>query len=123
MTMSNTKTLTLADLTDKSIDDLHAHILEEYGADSTKFNIVIAYESVGGFGCDSASYWLLERYGKWYEVHGSHCSCHGFEGQFEPKPVSPAYLRSKHWSISCGSYDDEWTSNFGAIKSRIGSIA
>lgn len=23
--------------------------------------------------------------GKWFEVHGDHCSCHGLEGQWEPE--------------------------------------
>ena len=28
---------------------------------------------------------LFERKGKLYEVHGSHCSCYGLEGQWEPE--------------------------------------
>lgn len=31
---------------------------------------------------------LFMRDGKLYEVHGSHCSCYGLEGQWEPEETS-----------------------------------
>ncbi len=34
------------------------------------------------------AYVLLERDGKFFEVHGSHCSCYGLEGQWEPEEAS-----------------------------------
>ena len=30
--------------------------------------------------------------GKYYEVHGSHCSCHGLEDQWEPEETSLDYF-------------------------------
>ncbi|KEA07506.1 hypothetical protein [Rhizobium rhizogenes] len=38
------------------------------------------YEDYSG-----SSYVLFERDGKLLEVHGSHCSCYGLEGQWEPE--------------------------------------
>ena len=37
----------------------------------------------------SGSAWvILEDGGKLYEVHGSHCSCNGLEGQWDPEATS-----------------------------------
>mgnify|MGYP000969780193 CR=1 FL=1 len=30
---------------------------------------------------------IFEQNGKLYEVHGSHCSCYGLEGQWDPEPT------------------------------------
>lgn len=36
--------------------------------------------------------------GKFYEIHGSHCSCYGFEGQFIPEECPIEYLaKGKVW--------------------------
>jgi hypothetical protein len=35
---------------------------------------------------------LIEQGGNLFEVYGSHCSCNGLEGQWEPKPVTWASL-------------------------------
>ena len=36
---------------------------------------------------------LYEKDGHLYEVHGAHCSCYGFEGQWEPEATNITYLR------------------------------
>ncbi|HWQ74514.1 MAG TPA: hypothetical protein VN441_04300, partial [Syntrophomonas sp.] len=74
-----------------------------------KFDILIAYESVGSWGCDSSSFFLLrdKSTGDLYENHGSHCSCYGFEGQFEPEKTTMEYLVSDKFSFFCGGYDDD----------------
>jgi hypothetical protein len=36
---------------------------------------------------------LFEREGQLYEVNGSHCSCHGLEGQWRPEETSVTALR------------------------------
>lgn len=36
---------------------------------------------------------LFRREGKFYEVNGSHCSCYGLEGQWEPEEVTIDALR------------------------------
>lgn len=38
---------------------------------------------------------LFERDGKLYEVNGSHCSCYGLEGQWEPEETSVAAVRMR----------------------------
>lgn len=48
--------------------------------------IVYAYYGDGDY-CGSATV-LFQRDGKLYEVSGSHCSCNGLEGLWEPKEVS-----------------------------------
>lgn len=68
--------------------------------------LLVAYESVGDDGCDSSAYFLIERDGDLYEVHGSHDSTCGFEGQWEPRPVMPSYLVSEHWRMGLGGYDE-----------------
>ena len=39
-----------------------------------------------GYANSSGDAWVLfEKDGKLFEVNGSHCSCYGLEGQFEPE--------------------------------------
>lgn len=52
-----------------------------------------SYEGVGFF-------LLRDRAtGKFYEVHGGHCSCNGFEGQFNPEECTLDYLLSEKFSF------------------------
>lgn len=48
----------------------------------------------------SASFLLIEpTTGKFFEIHGSHCSCYGFEGQFTPEECPIEYLaKGKQWA-------------------------
>ena len=63
----------------------------------SKYQILIAGEWEDSY--DGHSYFLLKdkESGKLFEVHGSHCSCYGFEGQFEPEAASIEYLQSEHY--------------------------
>lgn len=36
---------------------------------------------------------IYKKYGKLYEVYGSHCSCYGLEGQWEPEETSAESLK------------------------------
>jgi len=112
--------LYLEDLKGYTDDEIIKHLEFEYDADSTLLNyeIIIAYESVGDWGCDSSSFFLMRNKldGKFYEVHGSHCSCYGFEGQFEPQESSYDYLMSDNFSFYCGGYDDNETLNQSMVK-------
>ncbi len=46
-----------------------------------------------GYGSYSGSSFVLyEKDGKLYEVNGSHCSCHGLEGQWGPEETTLAAL-------------------------------
>lgn len=54
------------------------------------------YENYEG----NAKFLLIEpSNGKFYEIYGSHCSCYGFEGQFDPKECPIEYLaKGKQWA-------------------------
>jgi hypothetical protein len=69
---------------------------------------LIAYESVGSWGCDSTSWFLLKNKntGEFYETSGSHCSCYGFEGQFDLQGCTLEYLKSEKFYLYTGGYDD-----------------
>lgn len=86
--------------------------------DLSRFNILIAYESVGSWGCDSTSWFLLQEKetGFYFEFSGSHCSCYGFEGQYKPDKTEIEYLKSDKFSFYCGGYDDNETENQIAVK-------
>jgi hypothetical protein len=118
------KTLTLEDLKDMDRKALLGHIVEQYECkpeEVKKFDILIAYESVGNYGCDSSSWFLLrDRASKaLYEVSGSHCSCYGFENQWGPSLTTLAYLKSDHFRLYTGGYDDGAKANEEAVKNFI----
>jgi hypothetical protein len=50
-------------------------------------------------GYDGSAYFLIRNRvtGDLYEVTGGHCSCYGFEGQWEPAITSKAYLLSENY--------------------------
>ena len=49
-----------------------------------------AYEDYSGY-----AFVLFEKDGRLYEVNGSHCSCYGLEGQWEPEETSIIALRDR----------------------------
>lgn len=115
------KLLALEDLVNQTEEQIFAHLVNEWSAPddiSKTHTLLVAYESVGDYGCDSAGWYLLreKKSRALFEVSGSHCSCYGFEGQFSLEPTSKEYLRSERFSISCGGYDNCADSNRKAIK-------
>lgn len=120
--------LLLADLINYSKKDIYNHLINEYGAffSSAKemedsYDILIAYESVGDYGCDSSSYFLLKNKqdNQLYEIHGSHCSCNGFEDQFNLTLVTADYLKSDKFYFYTGGYDDFSKQNTSLVKDYI----
>ena len=116
--------LFLEDLADKNVEAVRAHIISSYEAEPSeidRFHVLIAYESVGSWGCDSSSWFLLrdKASGALFENHGSHCSCYGFEGQWEPEPTTIEYLKSDRFSFSTGGYDNNEESNKERAKAWI----
>jgi len=65
-------------------------IVKEFGIDPVSLNacsILFAYYGeVCGY--DGEAFVLFEQDGKLYEVNGSHCSCYGLEGQWEPEETT-----------------------------------
>lgn len=107
------KTLFLADLsgcqTQMEVKEAIACQFELEMEDLERFAVLVGYISVGSWGCDSSAYFLLwdHKTGKYYEVFGSHCSCYGFEDQWEPEETTLEYLTSDHFGFCTGGYDDE----------------
>lgn len=127
--------ITLEDLKDKTEQEIIQHLASEYSGDKSGFDygeicetdiekaknilkdmaVLVAYESVGSWGCDSSSFFLLKhkQTGKLYEVHGSHC--YGFEGQLDLEETSVEELKLRVVNggnvFSCGGYDANETEN------------
>lgn len=133
--------LALEDLAGKTEQEIKDHIASNYAGDKSGFDygnptedecaklrteldqyeILLAYESVGSWGCDSSSFFLLRKDGKLYENHGGHCSCYGFEGQWEPEETEvEALKRREYWSL--GGYDNSPEQNENEIKNFIGAL-
>lgn len=90
--------------------------------------ILIAYMSEGSYGCDSDAFIVFRKDGVLYEVQGSHCSCFGFEGQWEPDPLESieAVLKRSDWALAGGGYDSDQKGNAAKIRealTRIGGAA
>ncbi len=108
------KNLFLADLSLMTEEQIKDHLIDEYDATKAElndFDILIAYESVGD--CDSSSFFLLKnkKTGEFFENHGSHCSCYGFEEQFNPTKTEIKFLQSENFHFSCGDYDTDSIGN------------
>lgn len=63
-------------------------------------NILLAWYGSGSY--DGSAFVLYEKDGKLYEVHGSHCSCSGLEGQWSPEETSWEALKMR----DLGDYED-----------------
>ena len=119
--------LYLEDLSGLSEDEVKKHIVSSYEVDDSevdKYEVLVAYESVGSWGCDSSSWILLKdrETGKLFETHGSHCSCYGFEGQFEPEETTVEYLQSDRFFFCCGGYDNSAEENERLIKDYLSKL-
>jgi hypothetical protein len=126
--MKNIRLVALGDLKGMSQEDIKDHINRDYEAARKKidnYTFLIAYESVGDWGCDSSSWFLMrdKRDGKLYENHGSHCSCHGFEGQWFPEETTVEYLSSEKFYLPTGGYDTTSDENKKAVKAAIKRLA
>lgn len=101
----NAVMLALADFAGDSELKIKQHLIQSYQAtqdEVDRFKILIAYEYEDSY--DGSSHFLLEekKTGKLFEVHASHCSCYGYEGQFTPEATTAEYLLSD----KCGRFYD-----------------
>ena len=102
----NARMLALADFDGWSESQIKEHLVKNYEAtqdEVDRFNILVAYECEYAY--EGSSSFLLEdkATGDLFEVHASHCSCYGYEGQFEPESTTVEYLLSKF----SGFYNNE----------------
>lgn len=119
-----TKMLKLEDLKDMPDEELISHIVSSYEVDEAtvrKYEFLVAYESVGSYGCDSSSFFIMKNKetGSLAWNFGGHCSCYGFEGQFEPEDMPDAWFVRDDFYISTGGYDDNSTANELAVRQWI----
>lgn len=103
----------LANLTDTEVRE---HIASDYEVELSvlePFEILLAYESVGNYGCDSSSFFVIKdiKTKELFEVNGGHCSCYGFEGQWTPEKTTVEYLNSDKFSFYNGGYDGDSEGN------------
>lgn len=137
----------LEDLKEMNEQEVLEHLAKEYSGNESGFDygeisendikvakeklqnmqVLVAYESVGSWGCDSSSYFLLRDKveDKMFEVHGGHCSCYGFEGQLDLEETNVKALlhRAENGNVFyCGGYDDNETENQRAVKEYILSL-
>ena len=122
------KELYLEDLLGLTQEEVKEHISCSYEVDINevnKYEILIAYESVGNWGCDSSSWFLLREIdsGELFEIHGGDCSCFGFEGQFEPEETTLEYLQSDKFYFNCGGYDDNDQENEAKVKEYLKNMS
>lgn len=59
-------------------------------------------------GYDGSAMIVFRKEGKLYEVHGSHCSCYGLEGQWNPEEISYEALMDR-----LGKSQDSQIERFG----------
>lgn len=80
----------------------------------SKYNILFA--SYGTDNYSGEAFVLFEQDGKLYEVNGSHCSCYGLEGQFEPQETAIEALKLRLDKGHLGH--DSYSGNEFAIELR-----
>jgi hypothetical protein len=126
--------VTLGDLRGQTEHEIKEHLAYQYGigweTDEVvveclkNLNILIAYESVGDWGCDSTSYFLLKDKisGELFEIHGSHCSCYGFENQFDLEPMTLEAIKLRNHLFYTGGYDTESKENIDEVMEFINSM-
>ena len=143
--------LAIEDLLGKTEAEVKQHIADQYAKTPydkesakvvydqlDKLDVLIAYESVGSWGCDSTSFFVFKdkETGKLYEMHGSHCSCYGFEGQFRLEETTIEALKSRvqearsrnqydedeNAIFSIGGYDGDAINNARIINNYINSL-
>lgn len=118
--------LALADLAGLSEFQVRYDLESEFEAPDVLdgCEIVVAYKSVGSWGCDSDAFVVFRRGGRLYEVNGSHCSCYGFEGQWEPEEVPDveAICQRDDYCLAGGGYDDDAHANAEAIRKHLRQV-
>lgn len=77
-------------------------VIGAYEAPANSLDNAVVHLAWYGYGsyCGS-SLVVFEKDGKLYEVNGSHCSCNGLEGQWEPEETSWDALAMRNLSSEC----------------------
>lgn len=97
-----------------------ADVVDRYSAPKDALRgakVFVAWYGYGDY-CGS-SFVLFEKDGKLYEVNGSHCSCNGLEGQWDPEETSWAALAHtyRNGTKFYGGYEGQ-----GGAEKRLGRL-
>jgi hypothetical protein len=76
--------------------------------------LLAAYETSG---YEGYAFVVYRKDGKLYEVNGSHCSCYGLEGQWNPEETTAEALKMRH--LETWSFEAEIIEAFGALKATL----
>jgi len=82
----------------KDVEDIVGNYEGKSREDLDGATIHLAWYGYGSY--SGSSLVIYEKGGKLYEVNGSHCSCRGLEGQWEPEETSLAALAMRNISDS-----------------------
>lgn len=117
--------LPLADLAGMPHEEVVSVLAEAFQADLSGVRLLIAYMSEGSWGCGSSAFVLFDKGGALFEVNGSHCSCYGFEGQWEPESVGDlrAIEIRSDYALAGGGYDNEQSQNACMIRSFVSGLS
>ena len=75
--------------------------------DVTDENILFAAYDTPDY--EGYAFVLFKKGNQLYEVHGSHCSCYGLEGQWSPEETTLEALKMRESGYTCSWYDHkEW---------------
>ena len=131
--------LALQDFKDQSEEYIKEHLARNYSGKDTwyepdneiytadeirdileEYDILIAYESEGICGCDSTSWFLLQKNvdsdKKFFLIIGDHDSIAGFEQQFQLEATCREYLIDPRLYIEPGLYDRTPVKNVAKIR-------
>ena len=105
----------------------HDEVVQKIQADfevslPSGIEILVAYMHVGNWGCDSSAFIVFKHSNRMYEVHGSHCSCNGFEGQWEPEETTVEAILDRPMIFYTGGYDLNSDGNKKAIRKFISGL-
>lgn len=71
-------------------------IIEQFHLDKDELkNVKILYASYEYEDYSGSAFVLFEQNGELYEVNGSHCSCYGLEGQWQPEETFPEAIEKR----------------------------
>lgn len=81
--------------------------------------LLASYDEVWAY--DGEAYVLFRKDGKLYEVHGSHCSCYGLEGQWEPEETTLESIeyRLRHGTLGNTSDAHEFSAELHDVVCRL----
>ena len=93
-----------------SYNEIVNYIVENFEVEKSivdNYHIIIANSDLGDY--EESAFFLLtgKTDGKLYIVDGSHCSCYGFEGQFETDETEIEYLISDNAYFGSSLSDTE----------------